>query len=100
VTTTFLCRVLASLALGKAFAECLIKGTRQRHLCRPKFYRGLFAECGTRQSLYRVQNSLCRVPPALSKEPDSSSVAGKLDLRPGGAHQLNNTARQRRRRRS
>jgi hypothetical protein len=76
VTTTFLYRVLASLALGKAFAECPIKDTRQRHLCRPKFYRGLFAECGTRQSFCRVQNGLCRVPLALGKEPDSSSVYG------------------------
>ena len=40
------------LALGKAFAEC---PTRQRTLRRMRLCRLLFAECGTRQSLCRVQ---------------------------------------------
>jgi len=49
-------------ALGKAFAECPIKYTRQRVLCRSIFCRVCFAECRTRQRLCRVQYSLCRVP--------------------------------------
>ena len=36
-------------ALGKAFAECLIKDTRQRGLCRSIFCRVFFAECHTWQ---------------------------------------------------
>ena len=60
-------------ALGKAFAECPIKYTRQRVLCRSIFCRVCFAECHTRQRLCRVQYSLCRVPQALGKEPESSS---------------------------
>ena len=60
-------------ALGKAFAECPIKYTRQRVLCRSIFCRVCFAECRTRQRLCRVQYSLCRVPQALGKEPESSS---------------------------
>jgi len=61
-------------ALGKAFAECPIKYTRQRVLCRSIFCRVCFAECHTRQRLCRVQYSLCRVPQALGKEPESSSA--------------------------
>ena len=45
----------AVLALGKAFAECLTNGTRQRTLRRMRLCRLLFAECGTRQSICRVQ---------------------------------------------
>ena len=45
----------AILALGKAFAECPTNGTRQRTLRRMRLCRLLFAECGTRQSLCRVQ---------------------------------------------
>ena len=60
----FLCRVLA---LGKAFAECPIKNTRQRPLCRPEFCRVLFAECGTRQRLCRVYLGLCRMFLTLGK---------------------------------
>jgi len=60
-------------ALGKAFAECPIKYTRQRVLCRSIFCRVCFAECHTRQRLCRVQYSLCRVPQALGEEPESSS---------------------------
>jgi hypothetical protein len=48
-------------ALGKAFAECPIKDTRQIRFCRQFFYRVSFAECNTRQSLCRVQIGLCRV---------------------------------------
>ena len=65
-------------ALGKAFAECPIKYTRQRVLCRSIFCRVCFAECHTRQRLCRVQYSLCRVPQALGKEPESSSVWWKV----------------------
>ena len=43
-------------ALGKAFAKCPIKDTRQRGLCRSIFYRVFFTECRT-----------------LGKEPESSS---------------------------
>ena len=35
-------------ALGKAFAECPIKDTRQRGLCRSIFCRVFFVECRTR----------------------------------------------------
>jgi hypothetical protein len=41
-------------ALGKVFAKCPIKDTRQRRFCRQFFYRVSFAECNTRQSLCRV----------------------------------------------
>ena len=34
----------AVMVLGKDFAECPTKGSRQRGLCRQNFYRGLFAE--------------------------------------------------------
>ena len=61
-------------ALGKTFAECPIKDTRQRGLCRSNFCRVFFAECRTRQRLCRVQFGLCRVPQALGKEPKSSCV--------------------------
>ena len=61
-------------ALGKGFAECPTKDTRQRRLCRLIFYRVVFAECNTRQSLCRVQIGLCRVPLALGKATDSRSV--------------------------
>ena len=67
-------------ALGKAFAECPIKYTRQRVLCRSIFCRVCFAECRTRQRLCRVQYSLCRVPQALGKEPESSSVVRGFSL--------------------
>jgi len=48
-----LCRVPKALgkgqiALGKAFAECPIKDTRQRGFCRSIFCRVFFAECRTR----------------------------------------------------
>ena len=60
-------------ALGKGFAECPTKDTRQRRLCRLFFCRVLFAECSTRQSLCRVQIGLCRVPLALGKFTESGS---------------------------
>jgi len=63
----------ASGALGKAFAECPIKDTRQRGLRQSIFCHVFFAECRTRQRLCRVQLDLCRVPKALGKEPESSS---------------------------
>ena len=65
----------ADVTLGKGFTECPICGTRQRNLCRRVLCRLLFAECGTRQSLYRVYFRLCRVPRALGKLPVSSSVS-------------------------
>ena len=78
----------APVALGKAFAECPIKDTRQRGLCRlifsmcslPSAALGKgFAECRTRQRLCRVQFGLCRVPQALDKEPESSSEYKSLN---------------------
>ena len=60
-------------ALDKAFAECPIKDTQQRGLCRSNFYRVFFAECRTQQRLCRVQFGLYRVPQALGKEPEFSS---------------------------
>ena len=62
----------ADVTLGKGFTEYSICGTRQRNLCQL-----LFAECGIRQSLYRVYFGLCRVPQALGKLLVSSSVAPK-----------------------
>ena len=41
----------AVMALGKNFAECPIKGSRQRGLCRENFYRYLFAKSSSRQRL-------------------------------------------------
>ena len=54
VTTTFFCRGFPK-TLGKVFAECPTKGTRQRTLYRRKICRVVFAKCGTRQRLCRVQ---------------------------------------------
>ena len=65
----------AEVTLGKGFTECPICGTRQRNLCRRVLCRLLFAECGTRQSLYRVYFGLCPVPQALGKLPVSSSAS-------------------------
>ena len=42
------------MALGKAFAECPTKDTRQRGLCRHRLCRVIFAEGYTRQRLCRV----------------------------------------------
>ena len=69
----------APRALGKAFAECPIKDTRQRGLCRSIFYLVFFTECRTRQKLCRVKFGLCRVPQALDKEPESSSEYKSLN---------------------
>ena len=57
------CKSLPSAfpALGKGFAECPTKSTRQRSLCREGICRQLFAECSTRQRLCRMQSLLCRV---------------------------------------
>ena len=52
----------APRALGKAFAECPIKDTRQRGLCRSIFYLVFFTECRTRQRLCRVQFGICLMP--------------------------------------
>jgi len=52
----------ANSALGKGFAECPIKNTRQTRLCRVFGCRVAFAVGGTRQTLCRVQLGLCRVP--------------------------------------
>ena len=76
----FLCRVSA---LGKAFAECPIKNTRQRPLCRPEFCRVLFAECGTRQRLCRMYLGLCRVFLTLGKASVSRSVQPSWKGQPG-----------------
>jgi hypothetical protein len=60
--------------LTNIFAECPIKSTRQRSLCRCTVRRAFFAECNTRQSLRRVFSRLCRVLQTLSKEADSDSA--------------------------
>ena len=70
VTLLFFCRV-AGLALGKVFAVCPIKNTRQRNVCRLCIRRVLFAERNTRQSLCRVFFGLRRVTWAHGKLPDS-----------------------------
>ena len=61
------------LALGKGFAECPIKCTWQRGLCRSTVYRAPFAECNSQQTICRVYIGLCRVPEALGKEAASGS---------------------------
>jgi hypothetical protein len=75
-------RVSATSALGKEavnvtvavfIAECPIFGTWQRNLCRLNPCRVRFAECHTRQSLWRVDFGLCRVWPTLSKVAESCS---------------------------
>ena len=66
----------AAPALGKGFAECPIKGPRQRPLRRLKIPRGVFAEGSPRQSLCRGFLVLCRGPEALGKACASSSVGG------------------------
>jgi hypothetical protein len=43
------------------FAKCPRKSTRQWRFCRCIVCRALFAECDTRQSVYRVFLRLCRV---------------------------------------
>ena len=65
----------AVLALGKGFAECPIKGPRQRPLRRLKIPRGVFAEGSPRQSLCRGFLVLCRGPEALGKACASSSAS-------------------------
>jgi len=60
-------------ALGKAFAECPTKDTRQRGICRHRLCRVIFAEGYTRQRLCRVYMGICRVSQALGKEPESGS---------------------------
>ena len=57
------CKSLPSAfpALGKGFAECPTKSTRQIVVCREGICRQLFAECSTRQRLCRMQSLLCRV---------------------------------------
>ena len=54
------CKSLPSAfpALGKGFAECPTCGTRQSSLYLKGIRRRLFAECCTRQRLYRVQSCL------------------------------------------
>ena len=60
-------------ALGKGFAECPIKNTRQSWLCRHFFWRVLFAECYTRRTICRVFYVFCRVFRALGKLKESGS---------------------------
>ena len=62
----FFCRV-SNLTLGKPFAECAIKNTRQIAVCWHCRCRVLFTECYTRQSLCQVFFGLCRVPVAQDK---------------------------------
>jgi len=73
----FFCRV-SVLALGKVFAECPIKNTRQRNVCLLCVRRVSFAECNTRQSLCRVFFGLCCVP-AHGKLPDSGCSLASID---------------------
>ena len=67
--------------IGKVFAECPMKNTRQTGLCRVNSSRVLFAECYTRQSLCRVFSRLCRVSVALGKQEKSSSGACQQEAR-------------------
>jgi hypothetical protein len=69
----------AALALGKAFAESPINGSRQRRLWRSDFCRGRFAESCARQSLCRGSERLCREPGPSAKPPAPvvSSVSTK-----------------------
>ena len=69
----------APRALGKAFAECPIKDTRQRGLCRSIFCRVFFAKCRTRQRLCRVQFSLYRVPRGHSVKKSDRHGAALVD---------------------
>ena len=62
-------------ALGKAFAECPTKDTRQRRLCRVIFCRVWFAECYTRRTIRRVFSVFCRVFGTLGKLKESGSVS-------------------------
>ena len=64
----------ASTALGKAFSECTIFGTRERRLCRMRISRRVFPECCTRGRLPRVQLGLPRVQPALGESSGSCSA--------------------------
>ena len=57
----------ASTALGKAFPECTIFGTRQRRLCRMRISRRIFPECCTRRKLSQMQLGLPRVQLALGE---------------------------------
>jgi hypothetical protein len=61
---------------AKRFAECPRKSTRQRRLYRCTVCRAFFAECDTRQSLYRVFLRLRRVLQALGKAIDSGRDCG------------------------
>jgi hypothetical protein len=58
---------------AKRFAECPIKSTRHRRLCRCTVCRALFAECDTRQRL-------CRVLRELGKAVDSGSAGLRYGL--------------------
>ena len=68
------------MTLGKDFAECPKKDTRQKCLRRHFFYRVRFAECHTRQTLCRVQKGLCRVYSTLGKQGQSGSDITNLQL--------------------
>ena len=57
----------ASTALGKAFPECTIFGTRERRLYRMRISRRVFPECCTWGRLPRVQLGLPRVQLALGE---------------------------------
>jgi hypothetical protein len=57
----------AGLGLGKVFAECPTKNTRQRVLCWPFLYRFLFAEYNTWQRVCRVLILFCRACHTLGK---------------------------------
>jgi hypothetical protein len=55
------------VALGKVFAECPTKSTRQRSRCRYTVHRDLFVKSHTRQRVCEVFSVLCRVTEALVK---------------------------------
>ena len=61
-------------ALGKGFAKCPIKNTRQSWLCSHFFWRVLFVECYTRRTICRVFYAFCRVFRALGKLKESGSA--------------------------
>jgi hypothetical protein len=76
VTALKFCRV-RDFVLGKGFAECPMKCTRQSPLCRHFLFRVSFAKCNTRQNLCRVFLELCRVFLTLGKVAISRSGFSK-----------------------
>jgi len=68
------CSPSVTTALGKAFSECTIFGSRGRRLSREEIPRTLVHKCCTRGSLPRVQLDLLRVHLTLGEVTTSSSA--------------------------